>query len=90
MLGYHAQTETWGALFIILFVQFVSFGLLALSLLLVPPPELHAASVAASATADSAAIKAFFLTVFPSVVLLVGLLRLTQVKGSRMPFPNPL
>jgi hypothetical protein len=88
MLGYQAQTDTWGASFIILFVQLVSLGLLALSL--APPPELHAASVAASATADSAAIRAFFLTVFPSMVLFVGLLRLTQVKGSRMPFPNPL
>src|ERR1700712_4894120 len=64
MFGYHAQTETCGALFIILLLQLVSLGLLALSA--VPLPlELHAASVTANAMAEIAA-NAFFLTVFPS------------------------
>src|SRR3954465_14005679 len=59
MLGYHAQTVTTGADFTtILFVQFLATE--------EPPPEpppLHAARAMAIATAETAAIRAFFFTV---------------------------
>src|SRR5450830_86734 len=61
MLGYHAQTETAGALLLtILLVQLVSLGLVPEEEFVLPPPLLHAASMAASAIADTAAMMVFF------------------------------
>jgi len=67
MFGYQAQTETWGApACTILFVQFVSFGLVPVveEELLLP---LHDASAAANATADAIVTNVVFLTSFLSM-----------------------